>query len=92
MRRAERNAVLVDVLLADAMPDPDTTFARLNELMIASAPFYCVTVIRVAKLGEAPLPNIENLLRRESFDSAWRLGAEAQTGIVAVQSRSGAIR
>lgn len=92
MRRAERNAVLVDVLLADAMPDPDTTFARLNELMIAPAPFYCVIVIRVAKLGEAPLPNIENLLRRESFDSAWRLGAEAQTGIVAVQSRSGAIR
>ncbi|KRQ24836.1 hypothetical protein AOT83_15885 [Mycobacteroides sp. H001] len=88
MRRAERNAVLVDALLTGAMPDPDTTFARLNELMIAQAPFYCVVVILVARLGEAPLPNIENSLRRESFDSAWRLGAESQVGIVAVQSHS----
>lgn len=90
MRRAQRNAVLVDALLAGAMPDPDTAFARLNELMIATAPFYCVAVVVAAKLGEAPLPNIENLLRRESFDSAWRLGAEAQVGIVSVQSQSGA--
>lgn len=90
MQRAQRNAVLVDALLAGAMPDPDTTFARLSELMIATAPFYCVAVVVVAKLGEAPLPNIENLLRRQSFDSAWRLGSEAQVGIVAVQSQSGA--
>ncbi len=90
MQRAERNAVLVDALLAGAMPDPDTTFARLGELMIATAPLYCVAVVIVAKLGEAPLPNVENLLRRQSFDSAWRLGSEAQVGIIAVQSKSGA--
>ncbi|MGU3502366.1 PucR family transcriptional regulator [Mycobacterium sp. C31M] len=92
MLRSQRNAVLVDALLAGAMPDPDTTFARLNELMIAPAPFYCVAVVLVSQLGDAPLPNIENLLRRESFDSAWRLDAVAQVGIIAVQGQSGAIQ
>lgn len=86
VRRAERNAVLVDCLVRGILSDPDAVFAKLNELCIDSTGRYCIVVAPVQIPGDPPLSQIEELLRRESLSSAWQLASDAQIGIVAIRN------
>jgi hypothetical protein len=80
-----RRSALVEALFAGGTATEGTLWdiARVLELSLDGT--FVVVAAETPKLGQEPLPQMENRLRERSLASAWRLTPDLQVGVVSMR-------
>ncbi|MEV7548804.1 helix-turn-helix domain-containing protein [Amycolatopsis sp. NPDC089917] len=83
-----RRSALIEALFAGGTATEGTLWdiARVLELSLDGT--YVVVAAETPRVGQEPLPQIENRLRDRHHASAWRLTPDLQVGVVSMRDQS----
>jgi hypothetical protein len=85
LAQQNRRSALVEALFAGGTATEGTLWdiARVLELSLDGT--FVVVAAETPRLGQEPLPQMENRLRERSLASAWRLTPDLQVGVVSMR-------